>query len=224
MTDHKTKPAAALAALGLTVESVFVPFSQSRNKAEKSPSLNWRVTVKRNGRDVLTTDYSAGMGHCPGYKVSAPPAGYRAPDRRRMDGTPYPGTSSSYRKATAAEALSDYRKDICAAECESGLAMEYNWQHGAEDFKPRRERAPGDTSSKTIPMLPDPVKVLYSLTMDSSVLDAGGFENWAAEYGYDTDSRNAESIYRECLDIALKLRGAIGDAGLSALQEAFEDY
>lgn len=41
----------------------FVPFRFSRNKGEKNPSLNWRVTLGR-----LTTDYSQGCGHCPAYK------------------------------------------------------------------------------------------------------------------------------------------------------------
>lgn len=58
----------ALRNLGLSVSSTFVPFSQSRNKAEKSPSLNWKITLLRNGRDVLTTDYSEGCGYCPSYK------------------------------------------------------------------------------------------------------------------------------------------------------------
>jgi hypothetical protein len=33
------------------------------------PSLNWRVTLLHNGRKVLTTDYGAGMAHCPFYKA-----------------------------------------------------------------------------------------------------------------------------------------------------------
>lgn len=52
----------------LDVKAVFVPFSQSRNKGEKTPNLNWRVTLMIDGRDVLTTDYSAGQGHCPSYQ------------------------------------------------------------------------------------------------------------------------------------------------------------
>jgi hypothetical protein len=60
---------AALAALGLTIESVFVPFSQSRNRAEKHKSLNWKVTLCRNGKTFLTCDYSAGIAHCPGYNA-----------------------------------------------------------------------------------------------------------------------------------------------------------
>lgn len=52
----------------LTIESKFVPFSLSRNKKEKHKSLNWMVTLKKNGREILETDYSAGHGFCPSYK------------------------------------------------------------------------------------------------------------------------------------------------------------
>lgn len=161
---RKAAIAAALESLKLTVEARFVPFSQSRNKAEKQPSLNWVVTVKR---DVLTTDYGAGMWQ------------------------PY----------------------VCAFECEEGFAVaQYlGWMNGL-----RRD--------KEKPILPDPVDVFYSLISDSSVLDHGGFEQWAAEYGYDADSRSAESTYRACLEIALKIRAAIGDSGMAELQTAFQDY
>lgn len=57
-----------IAEAGLTVSAVFVPFSQSRNKGEKDPSLNWRVTLQCKGRDVLTCDYFAGSAHCPADK------------------------------------------------------------------------------------------------------------------------------------------------------------
>lgn len=58
--------------LGLSIEAAFVPWSQSRNREEKHRSLNWRVTVlvARGGakpRAILTTDYSAGIGHAPSY-------------------------------------------------------------------------------------------------------------------------------------------------------------
>lgn len=61
------------ASLGLTVADVFVPFSQSRNKDEAKNdasrlSLNWKVTLRKGERDILTADYSAGCGHCPSYK------------------------------------------------------------------------------------------------------------------------------------------------------------
>jgi hypothetical protein len=78
MTETEIDRAAEIAALGLTADAVFVPFSRSRNKAEKSPSLNWRVTIKRNGREVLTCDYSEGVAHCPSYGTK-PPAPWPQP-------------------------------------------------------------------------------------------------------------------------------------------------
>lgn len=169
---------------GVTMSAQFVPFSQSRNKGEKSPSLNWRVTLSRNGRDILATDYSAGCGHCPAYKASIKEMG---------------GKDCVMR----AEAI--------RMECETGkkaLVMP-----SGQVFV-----------SNKVAILPELDSVLWSLSMDSSVIDAGGFEQWAADLGYDTDSRKAEAIYRECLDIALKLRAALGDEAMRELAEAGQDY
>lgn len=183
----KKQIADVIAALGLTLESTFVPFSKSRNKAEKHKSLNWIVTIKRNGRDVLSTDYSAGIAHCPSYSKKTPAAWDRP---ARM----WPVLVADF-------------------ETESGFQV-------ASPYSTWR----GFYADKAKPILPDAVDVFASLTLDSSVLDAGGFEDWASEYGYDTDSRQAEKTYRACLDIALKLRAAIGDSGMGALRDAFEDY
>jgi hypothetical protein len=60
--------------------------------------------------------------------------------------------------------------------------------------------------------------------MDAGALEYGGFEGWASEYGYDTDSRSAEATYLACLDIGLKLRASIGEAGLDQLRDLFADY
>lgn len=56
---------AAVEAAQITMLAKFIPFSQSRNKAEKYPSLNWRVTIAVKGRDILQTDYMQGSAHCP---------------------------------------------------------------------------------------------------------------------------------------------------------------
>ena len=70
--------------LGLSIKAEFVPFSKSRNfepdvKIDKR-SLNWQVTLVHDGRDILTTDYSAGIAHCPGYKE----LGYRLNNRMTL--------------------------------------------------------------------------------------------------------------------------------------------
>jgi hypothetical protein len=163
----------------LDVVATFVPFSQSRNKASKHRSLNWRVTLQRQGRDANTgeragpvyvlaeTDYSAGEGHCPAYKLKAAPGELPVPFARE-------------------------KAHKIAQECETGRRFMTQFRQGPK-------------------IDPAPVNVFSSLLLDASVLDASGFEEWASDYGYDTDSRKAEGTYRACLDIALKLRAALGD-------------
>jgi hypothetical protein len=182
----KTEIADVIASLGLTIDATFVPFDQSRNVNEKWRSLNWKVTVKRNGRDVLTTDYSAGIAHCPSYSKKAP-AAWDRPARMWPD-------------------------LVAKFETETGFQAQPYTTWG------------GFRADKTKPIKPDTVDVLHSLTLDSSVLDAGGFEDWADEFGYDTDSRSAEATYRACLELALKLRAALGDSGVNLLRDAFADY
>ena len=177
---EKQEIRAVIESLGLSVVSEFVPWSKSRINSEDRPSLNWKVTVKRDGRDVLTTDYSAGMAHCPAYdKIPA-----------------------------AAKA---FRNNLCMKECEEGFEV---YVKTPIEGRINRQR----------PIKPDSVDVFYSLTLDSDVLNYGTFEDWASEFGYDPDSRSAESTYRACLEIALKLRVAIGEDGLERLREAFQDY
>lgn len=74
--------------------------------------------------------------------------------------------------------------------------------------------------------IPAPVlrDVLYSLCMDAEALDYSDFEEWADNFGYDTDSRKAERTYQACIAIGLKLRNMLGDANLAQLREAFQDY
>lgn len=178
--------AAVISGLGLTIESTFIPFSQSRNKSEKSPSLNWAISLKKDGRPILVTDYSAGCAHCPSYNAKAPTG---------WDENPR-----------------NWQPRVLAWECEHGKKARF------ASFMSNTFQGSGET------LQPDAEAVVWSFVMDSDVIDAGGFESWASNFGYDTDSRKAETTYRACLDIALKLRAAIGDSGLQALRNAFEGY
>ena len=173
---------ALIQSLGLEYKAAFVPFSHSRNKAEKHPSLNWVITLAK-GRQTLQTDYMQGCAHVPEYS-----------QRERTCDTRW---------------YSDYIVKVC----EQGIYLS----------RVTYERAQGTWKGQPVPA-PKITDVLYSLCMDSDVLEAGSFEQWAGDLGYDTDSRKAESIYRACLDNALKLRMMIGDANLSKLRELFQDY
>lgn len=59
---------------------------------------------------------------------------------------------------------------------------------------------------------PDAELVLDCLASDSAgVENARSFEDWANEYGYDTDSRKAEKGFKVCERQAEKLKAFLGD-------------
>lgn len=60
--------------------------------------------------------------------------------------------------------------------------------------------------------------VLDCLAMDASGYEnAQSFEDWASEYGYDTDSRKAEKVYRIVKRQAQQLKRMLGDAPYNVL-------
>ena len=177
---------------GLTVSSEFVPWSKSRNydpkigKDTSRKSLNWRVTLKKNGRDVLTCNYSAGIAHAPSYK--------------------------KYNVKQHGELYSLMH----------GSHLEIEVEQGVESIP----LMGGDYyahPTKT-PILPDTADVVWSLIMDAEAINHATYESWAADYGYEEDSRKGEALYRECLSIGLKLRAALGETDLERLREAFQDF
>jgi len=164
-------------ALKLSVTFQFIPFSQSRNKAEKMPSLNYKATVLCNGKELFTTDYMSGCAHCPSYKQGK---------------------------------LSIGENNAIKQECETGFKI----MKGFDSTSYLSE-------NKIIPGIVD---FFYCISSDCDVLNYSSFEDWAENFEYETDSRSAEKIYDVCLKQALAMRNAIGETGLTQLQEAFQDY
>ncbi len=80
-----------------------------------------------------------------------------------------------------------------------------------------------DKCTGTVPILPDGADVLSSLLLDSEVLEYRSFEDWAASFGYDSDSRKAEAIYNDCMKIALRIKQAIPQDAMTELREAFDE-
>ncbi len=59
---------------------------------------------------------------------------------------------------------------------------------------------------------PTAEEVLECLAMDAEGIEnVFSFEDWCAEYGYDSDSRRAEKIYNACLRQTEELRKFLGD-------------
>ncbi len=169
--------------LGLTMTTVFVPWSQSRNAGEETPSLNWKVTLHKDGKAFLTTDYMAGMGHCPASKRPVSELGH---------------------------SRSVMRMERIDRECETG--------HSALAVIGSVRESMG------MPIRPAFADVLYSLVSDEGALDYADFEAWATDAGYDTDSRQAEAIYKASVEIALKMRAAIGNEGMATLRDVITGY
>lgn len=99
-----------------------------------------------------------------------------------------------------------------------------NWsaiKNECEDGKARRAEAVCPGTMHPGPKLED---VLACLAADATVLDYPSFEEWALDFGYDSDSRKAEKIYHDCLEQALKLRSILGEKGLSELVDAAQNY
>ncbi len=179
---------------GITIHSKFVPFSESRNKDEDLPSLNWYVTLNRHDREVLAVDYTAGMGHCESVDL----------DGKQID----------YWR-TKHFAL----QDAIRAECEDGKARCLNHSKLGYKIRVRRDGTKGETWFT----LPDPGDVLYSLLLDGQAIDAGCFEAWADDMGMEQDSRIAHAMYQDCLETGLKLRNAFGETLLGELGDAAQD-
>lgn len=74
--DQQHSPSTTLADLGFTLTGQFIPFSQSQYAKEESPSLNWKLTLLKDGRVVLKDfDYMQGCAWAPAYKLSVAKAG-----------------------------------------------------------------------------------------------------------------------------------------------------
>ena len=70
-------------------------------------------------------------------------------------------------------------------------ALKHACETGKSGYDASRIAAHVFTKAIPAPALHD---VLHCLVLDAGVLDAGSFEEWASEYGYETDSRSAEKI------------------------------
>lgn len=74
-----------------------------------------------------------------------------------------------------------------------------------------------ELEAKRKPIVPSADSVLSCLARDA-IGSESTFEDWANEYGYDTDSRKALATYMECQETATKLR-KVGLRDFEALAE-----
>ncbi len=140
--------------------------------------FHWSVTI-RNGNKAMTLPFSCGGAHV------QPTTGAVRP------------TFASYSQT-----------DVINARKETGVYY---------DFKLKQYRKAGAAGAtlwkKEVyqlafePKPPTLENVLNCLALDTSALDEP-FEDWAINFGYDTDSIKAKNIYDACIKNALDLRRA----------------
>lgn len=113
------------------------------------------------------------------------------------------------------------------ALCEKhGIEIEYHY--GANSPPPDSDWKPASSWSVTLThkgeslvtdffggaLVMDPMTagVLHCLISDTTSVDnARSFEEWANNFGYDTDSRKAEAIFRSCGEMAVEVHEFLGD-------------
>lgn len=172
---------AALAAMGITYDARFIPQGISRNRDEKTPSLNWLCRITRHGF-TYSTDYTQGIAHVPNY-----PQGIRLTN-----------DAAAYRRE-------------CERAAETGT-------YPARSFAPHVSYF----SRKPLPA-PALCDVVYSLLGDA---DAGreSFADFCANYGYDEDSRSAETLWRACGETARAFSRLFSSDDRATLADLFTDY
>lgn len=78
------------------------------------------------------------------------------------------------------------------------------------------------TYQKVAPSLPD---VVHSLLLDGEPYFNGeSFEDWASNFGYETDSRKAEEIYKACMEIGRQLKRGLPHDTITKAREILQDY
>lgn len=159
-----------------TIEATYVPPTDLKGWYENGTMLKYTVAVYYKGRHVVTTPYSMGLGHIPGWV------------HKRL----------VMAEDSAIQAVLKSGKGSLYRDCDGKGILCY-------------KSGP--------PILPAVADVVGCLATDGSALDYASFEDWASNYGYDTDSRKAEGIYRQCLDTGLRLKSAMGAEAFQALLE-----
>lgn len=96
-------------------------------------------------------------------------------------------------------------------------AKEQEWNDSAFHYKVTLRKGPKRmlvywSAGSGVPEPPKVDEILDNIAADAASFEnARSFEDWAGEYGYDTDSRKAEKIYRTVGDQAKKLKQLLGD-------------
>jgi hypothetical protein len=158
------------------------------------PHIAYAVTLTRNGKAVWTGPYKLGIGNVQPFKA------HDAKNRTLAMRCRFSSDEESMCNMWAMKPHANFVNKALQASVAAKLAL----------------------VQKVTPKLED---VIHSLLMDGSAhFDSQTFEDWCGCLGYDTDSRKAESTFRECEAIGKAIARAFSRDELDSLREAFQDY
>lgn len=194
--------AEALKKMGFTVAAEFIPFTKSRNAQE---GKTFPVAALYGDRVKPSNFYKPGDLSI-NWRVTVT-------HKRGTYSTDYQegiGHLPEHLQSKSGGYTTDAWDALCFA-VEQGKA-------------PRVRPSSWNIGAGAVPLTPPtPGAVFYSISMDS---DAAlmSFEEWASNFGMDTDSREAEQTYKACQEQGYYLLKCIGPEGLEKLQTLFQDY
>jgi len=118
---------------------------------------------------------------------------------------------------TLKEFIEKYEITMGVKETDANPNMEQNPKHPMRHYDcllmcPGRRLTVPFSMGMAPGSAPEVDAVLDCLAMESMGAEGVTFEAWAWEYGYDTDSRKAEKVYKACAASARKLKRLLKEA------------
>jgi hypothetical protein len=195
--DYAADRKALIDGAGLTLSAVFVPQSKSRHALIAN-----RTGKPGDGKGPYFYNrggYDSKGAPCINWRVTLERNGTPIWSGDYTQGAGHLPGKRNYGQQSVDEREAEIKS------CEIGRSVKSGFMPGAS-LKP--------------PTLTD---VLSSLLLDGTA-DSMSFEDWAANFGYDADSRTAEKTFDECAAIGKALRLGLGAELVEQLREAFQDY
>lgn len=199
MNATETQPLPSLCNdLGLSLQCSAPPGGVYDSGERAWPSITYAVTLVKDGRAVWSGPYKLGIGHVKiPKKTPAVDAWTNTPETRGF--------------------TDEERAHLFTMQTRPHV------QFKGESIRIQaRLCAKLALFQKVSPKLAD---VVHSLLSDGAAFfDGQSFEQWAGDFGYDTDSRKAEETYRACDAIGRQLIRGLGRETVEKLREAAQDY
>lgn len=205
MADEREQIADFIERHGITAHVVDGPTpAVDDDGGRKWPHVKWAMELRTHHGATIRTPWKPGVGN------------YRPTDRvRKQAERIQSGNDARYIGRKINDGTT---RRIRFTPAEAAIVARKNSWLGSRDAQ--TEASAAAKLAELLDITPNACDILNSLRLDAeSAVNAGDFETFAADFGYDTDSRRAERMYRDCLETANRLQGWIGPRAYAELLE-----